>query len=291
MRLIFMFREIINKLSNDNITGFAAQSCFYIILSIFPFLLVLISLFGYLPISPDALFSMFDGIIPTQLEPLIKNIIADLYDSSSITFTYITAIAAIWAAGKGFMSIMQGLNIIYDTKKRRNWFSLRLMSTMYTFAFLVLILASFLLLVFGNQLINLSRIFIPKIADILSAILNNRLILFPCFMIILFILMYKFIPTRKTSILREFPGAVFSTCGWYIFSYAYSLYVDSTPKYSYMYGSLTSLVFALIWIYSCMIIIFLGAEINVFISKGVFSPLVPKFIKNRIGRFSQNDNI
>ena len=231
MRIIFMIQEIARKLTKDNLTGYAAQSCFYIILSIFPCLLLLMSLFKFLPLTEDALLLMLKGVIPVQLEPFLVSIIEDLYDNSSAALTSITTVATIWAAGKGFLAIMQELNIIYDTQKKRNWLLQRLMSTVYTIALLVLIIATLLLLVFGNQLIGLIEVFIPRLAVILSAILNNRMILFPSFMILLFLLMYLFIPTRKSSITKEFPGAVFSAVGWYGFSYCYSLYVAHSPNF------------------------------------------------------------
>ena len=199
MRIIFMIQEIARKLTKDNLTGYAAQSCFYIILSIFPCLLLLMSLFKFLPLTEDALLLMLKGVIPVQLEPFLVSIIEDMYDNSSVALTSITTIATIWAAGKGFLAIMQELNIIYDTRKKRNWLIQRLMSTVYTIALLVLIIATLLLLVFGNQLIRLIEMFIPRLAVILSAILNNRMILFPSFMILLFLLMYLFIPTRKVQ--------------------------------------------------------------------------------------------
>ena len=225
------------------------------------------SLFKFLPLTEDALLLMLKGVIPVQLEPFLVSIIEDLYDNSSAALTSITTVATIWAAGKGFLAIMQELNIIYDTQKKRNWLLQRLMSTVYTIALLVLIIATLLLLVFGNQLIELIEVFIPRLAVILSAILNNRMILFPSFMILLFLLMYLFIPTRKSSITKEFPGAVFSAVGWYGFSY--------------MYGSLTTLIFALVWIYVCMLILFLGAELNTLIASQTLRPLLPKFSRKK----------
>ena len=97
----------------------------------------------------------------------------------------------------------------------------------------------------------------------------------------LFLLMYLFIPTRKSSITKEFPGAVFSAVGWYGFSYCYSLYVAHSPNFSYMYGSLTTLIFALVWIYVCMLILFLGAELNTLIASQTLRPLLPKFSRKK----------
>lgn len=281
MRILFMIEEISRKITKDNITGFAAQSCFYIILSIFPCLLVFMSLFKFLPLSADSLLSILSNIVPYQLEPFLETIIIDMYNNSSLTLTSITAIGTIWAGGKGFMAIMQGLNTIYNTPKKRNWLISRLMSTIYTISLLLLIITTLILLVFGNQLINITKVFVPHIVIVLSSILNNRMILFPTFMIILFLLMYRFIPTRKSSIAKEFPGALFSALGWYFFSYFYSLYIDHSPNFSYMYGSLTTLILALIWIYACIIILFLGAELNTLLANGIFRPISPRFLHKK----------
>ena len=83
-----MIQEIARKLTKDNLTGYAAQSCFYIILSIFPCLLLLMSLFKFLPLTEDALLLMLKGVIPVQLEPFLVSIIEDLYDNSSAALRY-----------------------------------------------------------------------------------------------------------------------------------------------------------------------------------------------------------
>ena len=71
------------------------------------------------------------------------------------------------------------------------------------------------------------------------------------------------IPNRKTRVIRELPGAIISAAGWILFSYAYSFYIDNMSNFSYMYGSLTAIVLCMLWLYFCMYIMFVGAEINV----------------------------
>lgn len=80
---------------------------------------------------------------------------------------------------------------------------------------------------------------------------------------VLFLIMYIFIPDRKTNLIAELPGAVTASVGWILFSTFYSIYTNFSPRFSSMYGTLSTLVFALVWLYFCMIIIFLGAELNI----------------------------
>ncbi len=272
--ILNIINTIGDKLGKDRITGYAAESCFYITLSFVPFLLVLMSLIQYLPLTADSMAAMIQEMAPVQLKPILETLIRDVYSNSSLTLTSVTMIGTLWAAGKGFLAIIDGMNAIYDAPATRNWLIQRLMSTVYTLAFLAALIATLTLLVFGNQLVRFTANVFPSISLVLNAIISNNAILFPCILVILFLAIYRFIPNRKSTIAREFPGAALAAVGWCLFSYFYSLYVDYSPNFSYMYGSLTTLVFALIWMYTCMTILFLGAEFNKMLSDRFLSSLL-----------------
>lgn len=121
MRLLFALKEISIKLSKDNITGYAAQSCFYITLSFFPFIMLLLTLIRFLPVKYETIISILEQISPLQLHSFLNAIVTELFQKSSLTLTSVTAFSAIWASGKGFLSLMQGLNDIYDIKETRNF--------------------------------------------------------------------------------------------------------------------------------------------------------------------------
>ena len=70
---------VFNKISDDNLTGYAAQSCFFLLLSFVPFILILMSLIKYLPITPDAIIEIVSGVFPAKLSPIITSIINDIY--------------------------------------------------------------------------------------------------------------------------------------------------------------------------------------------------------------------
>ena len=266
-KIIITVKQISKRLSRHSITNYAAQSCFYMILSFFPFLVLLMSLIHYLPVTPETIIEILKAVAPPQIEPMLESIINDVYNNSSIAVISMTTIVILWSAGKGFLSIIQCLNTIYDAHRHRNWFVSRMMSTFYTIIFLFSIAASLILLVFGNKLVSFIGLFLPGIANVLEAIIHNKSLLFPCALILLFMFMYKYLPNRKSTLLNELPGAAFSSVGWFLFSYFYSIYVNNSPNFSLMYGSLSTLIFALIWMYSCLVILFLGAELNMFILK------------------------
>ena len=255
-------KYVIKTITSHNITGFAAQSCFYITLSAIPFLLVIINLTEYIPISHTDIINIIQSIAPTQLVPLFTDTITDIHNNSNITLTSITALATLWSAGRGFTAIINGLNTIYGVNTHISWIKLRIKSTIYTVLFIVLITISLTALVFGNSLSKIISIIFPEFANLYANLLGKKIILFPLLFTFLFTLIYTYIPNRKSSFIKEIPGAALTALGWYLFSNIYSLYAAHSPNFSYMYRSLTSLVFGQLWIYFSVIIILLGAEFN-----------------------------
>lgn len=259
-------KPFIKKIISDNISAYSAQSCFYIALSFLPFLLVIISLTRYLAITDIDFITLISNVVPANLSPVFSGVISDIYNNASLTLTSITALTALWSSGRGFIAIISGLNKIYGIDKHTRWFKLRIQSTICTIVFIVLIITSLILLIFGNTLITHLQKVAPAIADIIIMLLGKKIIIFPTFLTILFTVIYTYIPDRKSSLKKELPGAVITALGWYVFSHLYSFYIAFFPGISYIYRSMTSLILTLLWIYFSVIIIFLGAEINCYIT-------------------------
>ncbi len=268
-RFLFTVQEVYNKISKDNLASYAAQTCFYILMSIVPTLVLLLVILKQIHISVEFATSLIGSSLPPKLSALLLDIVQDISNDTSTTVTGITIITIAWSAGKSFMAIINGLDVIYDTNSKRNWVVNRLLSVVYTISILLAFAAAMILVVFGNSIFRIANKYMPQFTRIISAILSNRVTFICCFLIVIFLFMYRMIPNRKSSLIRELPGAILSTIGWYGFSVIFSLYVEYSPNFSVMYGSLTSLIFAMMMLYFCMFIFFLGAELNVCIQSGI----------------------
>ena len=93
-------------------------------------------------------------------------------------------------------------------------------------------------------------------------LIRARNIITPIVMIVFLLLIYKFLPNRRDTYKRQLPGAVFSTLGWMVISWVFSVYVDVFKGFSSMYGSLTTIMLIMMWMYFCMYIILIGAYLN-----------------------------
>lgn len=265
--LLYIF-QVKNKYTDDEVTVYAAQTSFFIILSAIPFIMVLLTVIQMIPsVSKADLLSLLVSIMPQMLQSMVVQVVDDLFTKSPGKILSITALAALWSASKGMLSMCKGLNRIYECPEKRGYLVSRLICTVYTFIFMVACVMSLVLLVFGTSLQHLIEKKIPILGAVTTYLISFRTLLSLGILTAIFMGFYTFIPARKQKARFQLPGAVFSTVCWIVFSFAFSIYFNNFSNYSYMYGSLTAIVLLMLWIYFCICILFLGAEINFFYEK------------------------
>ncbi|MBP3609991.1 MAG: YihY/virulence factor BrkB family protein [Lachnospiraceae bacterium] len=263
---IHLIRAFTIKLREDSVSAFAAQAAFFIILSVFPFLMFLLTLLNYLPFSIGDIYVITDQLFPEAVTAMLENVIRELSLNSSGAVLSVTVIAALWSASRGMLALSRGLNAVYRYKETRNYFVLRITAAFYTLIFTLLLIATLILLVFGNQLYHFIITKVPLLEDLAFIIMSLRSLVTMAVLTVTFLLMYLFIPNRKSGLLAELPGAILTAGGWLGFSYLFSFYIDHMGNFSYLYGSLTALAVCMLWLYFCMYILFIGAEVNMILA-------------------------
>ena len=253
-------------LSKDNITVYSAYAAFYMVIAFVPLLMMFLMIAGrFINISP-AVFQEFAGNnLPKGVVDVITTMIAEILDHGSVSVISIPAITLLWTASRSVVAISRGLDCVYKLREKRSFIKLNLYGIFYTFTFFIAILFSLIIMVFGNLIADTVVMFFPFTKGIIETILSARGIFSILILTLFFMCVYKFVPGRKLGFFCQLPGAVFSASGWMIFSLIFSVYVDNFSNKSYVYGSLTAIIIFMLWIYFCMIIMFLGGEINYFI--------------------------
>ncbi|MBO5485957.1 MAG: YihY/virulence factor BrkB family protein [Eubacterium sp.] len=257
----------IKKFEEHRVSVHAAQVAFFILVSFFPFMMFLITLLRYTPLSEDIILNALNEVIPGGLESIVTDWLHETFRSASGTVLSLTVISTLWAGSKGFYGIARELDEIYEVPKQKNIFLRRLLSLLYTVIFTIMIILSLIVLVYGNRIVTLIQTHIPAMSRLtmLTFLLRSAVafILFVGY----FVFLYRFVPERKSTFRQEIPGAILSAFLWIIFSYLYSLYVDYRRAFSSIYGSLTNIVLLMLWMYLCINIIFLGAMLNQYLSQ------------------------
>ncbi|MFV0341698.1 MAG: YihY/virulence factor BrkB family protein [Anaerocolumna sp.] len=282
--LIYIYkiiRAFTRKIKEDNITAYSAQASFFVLISFFPFFMLLLTLVQYLPITRETLEITIVHIFPQNINSLVLSIVGEIYAAESLTLISLTVISALWSSSKGILGIVKGLNCAYGIKESRNYFKLRFISVIYTFIFAIMLIVSLLILVFGNRLSIWIISRAPILSDLALIIISIRTIVGLIILILFFLLIYTVIPNRPTKFYKELPGALISAAGWMGFSYLFSFYIDNMSNYSNTYGSLTAIVLFMLWFYVIMNILFIGGEINVILNSGDLLYYIKYMFKHR----------
>lgn len=264
---VFLFLDqLIFKLIDDGIVAVASQQTYFLILSLFPFIILILNIISFTPIIDPNILSKIIYYLPDATQDIINGFVNDISIGSSQGLLSISAFLGIWTASSGIKAVMRAINKAYGYEEKRSFFKLKFLSILFTIALLILITLVFLTLVFGKTLGNMLFTFfgIEKFFLILWRYL--RIIIPLLYMIFTFALLYKYSPcvkNRKSIKLREtLPGAIFTTLGWMIISILFSYYVDNFGRYAITYGSLVGVILLLIWLFISSFIIILGGEVN-----------------------------
>ena len=180
---ILQCKKIYDEFVKDEITVYAAQASFFIVLSFFPFIMILLTVIQLVPtISQADLLLVISRLFPEKVYPLVESIVTDLYT----TAPSVTTIVTIWSASRGMMGIERGLNRIINCSKRRNYVISRLINSGYTVVFILVCIMSLVLMVFGTSLQRLLLRYLPILEHIAPYLLSIRALIALAILIVFF---------------------------------------------------------------------------------------------------------
>lgn len=253
-------RTFLQEMKRDNVGTHASSAAFFIFLSLIPILMLIFSILPYTPLKEADLMKAITEILPNSLDSMGIKIVREFYGKSSGIIS-IAAIVIIWSASKGLLAIMRGLNAIHNVIENRNYFVLRFWASIYTLLMLLMILLSLSIIVFGNVIVSMIVKQLPKTKYIIEFLMMFRFVFVWAILTFLFMCLFAWIPNRRTKVKVQLTGAVFTAIGWSVFSYGFSIYIDWSNGFN-MYGSLTTIIIIMLWLYICMYMVLIGAKIN-----------------------------
>ena len=267
--------KIIEKIIDDHVSAYAAQSAFFMMLSLVPIILLLMTLVRYTPITQGDIIAVAYELFPKTISSTIISLVNEVYRQTGTTIS-VTVLVALWSAGKGVLAMSNGLNSIKGLKETRNYFFLRLRATVYTVLFLVTIILSLVFLGFGNAISLLVAKYVPVIQYVIDFIIEIRTVTMIFVLIVFSLSIYLFLPNKRGKLRSQLPGAIFSAFGWTLASFIFSIYMDVFKGFSNLYGSFATIVLIMLWLYFCMYVMLLGGEINT-----ILEEQLDNFYKNR----------
>ena len=239
----------VKRLEEDAVSAFSAQAAFFIMLAAFPLLMLLAACLQYLPWDQELMQAELVALFPGTLQEVAREVLGEIYTQATGIVLSFTAITAIWSVSRGVYALLQGIRAVYKPfgagKNEIASWKLRGLSVAYTLFLLLLIV-----FVMGLWLFGFLHFFIAF------------------FIMVLFcILLYTAASPKDGHLFRYIPGAMLSAVGWVLFTWVYGIYIRYFSGFSKFYGSLTSVVFLMLWLYFCMYILLAGAECNEWIQE------------------------
>ena len=252
------------RVDRDRLDSSAAHGAFFLIISFLPFVAFLLTLLQRIHFADGvSLIEAALQIFPESVAAYLASLLPSPLESGGVL--PVAVIAAVWSSSMGMVAVIKGLDQIYGVEKPRGYLRLRLLAVVCVFVFAAVIVVTGALLVFGRVIY---RFLMEKSPPLFAAILlrfkslASFVVLFPFFS-----LLYTGVPRRRVKPRFNLAGAAFTAVGWVLFSYFFSLFVENFSDFS-IYGGLATLVILMFWLFFCMYILFLGAEVAVWLEQG-----------------------
>lgn len=261
-RSIDFAQSLYCRIQDDEVPAMGAQLTYYLILAFFPFLIFVIAVLSFTDLSVQNVIHYIQLVLPEMSASTITDAFAEIQQSRSGSLLSFGLLITLWSASNGISAVMKALNKAYDAEETRPFWKVKAISLVFTIVLAVVIVSSFVMLVFGrvigDKLYKFTQL--PGSFDQIWAVAQFALPI--VMMIVVFALLYLFIPNLKLKFKEVIPGAVFSTFGWIAISLLFSFYVNNFGSYSKTYGSIGGIIVLLTWLYLSSITIVLGGEIN-----------------------------
>jgi membrane protein len=269
LRDLASFRALkatVQEFQRDDALGIAAQLAYYLILALFPFLLVLVSLMGTFgsPELASEILAYFQRVMPEQAYDIIETFTANIISGQAEApglFTF-GILFTIWAASGAFAALINALNRAYDVQETRPFWKVRGIAILMTLGLSVLILIGVLLLVLGPQIGEaIANVFgLEETFTLVWEVVRWPVALF--FMVFTVALLYYFAPDVDQPFRWITPGGLIGVLLWVLASVGFNFYVSNFGSYNKTYGSIGAVIVLLLYLYISSLTILFGATLN-----------------------------
>ncbi|HLR65160.1 MAG TPA: YihY/virulence factor BrkB family protein [Pseudogracilibacillus sp.] len=263
-RLIQFTKEMLDRITEADVTGLSAQLAYFFLLSLFPFLLFLVTMLGYFPIDIEAVMGMLESYVPEEVFTFINSNLEYLVTNRSGSLLSISIIGTLWSASNGFNAVRKSFNQALRVEKERPFLIARVISIGLMILMVIVIVVALSLQVFGKVIGDYVFDFFGLSGTLFDSWDTLRWIVSSLTFFIVFMFLYKLGPDERVHLKHTIWGTSFATIAWQLTSLGFSYYVNTLGNYSAAYGSLGTVIILMFWFYLTGIIITTGGVINAY---------------------------
>ena len=257
-----VFKRLVKRYINHDISAYAALMAFFLTLSLFPFLIILFAVLGHLSLDTNWIISALELFFPSEVHGLVMEFIRQNIILKDFSVLSLSVVGALWASSRGIRALMLSLNMAYEVKETRNYFVVKLIDILYTLLIIIGIVFLLTLPNIGREFLRYIDTYITIDPRLIELIGIFKLTALPVTIVLIISTLYMLLPNKKQPFKKVVPGTIFTVIGWTILSYLFSLFVNYIANYSLIYGSLSTIIILMLWLYFSSIILILGGELN-----------------------------
>lgn len=264
-KVMTVLKHFYEQIEKTDVFGLAAQLAYFLLLSLFPFLLFLLTLVGYLPIEFDMVIALIDQLVPDQMMNIINENIYRMLNRQDGGLLSLSIIGTLWAASNGINALKRAFNRAYGVTENRPFLVARLISMVLTVAMVCVLVMALLLPIYGRMIGEYVFTLFGMSQEQFEAWNTFRWVISSVIIFIVLLALYILAPNKRIYFRDAIWGALFSTVLWQLASWLFSYYVNTLGNYDATYGSLGAVIVMMIWFYISGIIIITGGVLNAFI--------------------------
>ena len=261
--------KLIKSIIKNDFYGMAAEMGFMLVVGIFPFMLFLMALFGWMGNKSylDTILHVLSGIMPNQAMNLLKSVLEEtmIFNHGKL-MAIIGIVTTIVLSTNGIAVILKGLNRAYKVEETRNFVYTRVLSFLMVFVNILVLFLTINIIIFGKVIITflMAHFGMSKSLGILLLTLRWPVAFLALYLMAF--LMYYILPDLKgkEAFKRKsaLPGTAFFTIFWLVGSWGFSIYVNNLSTYNLVFGTIGAFFILMIWLYYTSILLLIGGEIN-----------------------------
>jgi membrane protein len=257
-------KELWAEMQEDNVFNGAAALAYYLMLSIFPGAIFLLTLLPYLPTADlqKAIMDLLHQAMPEQAANLFEGVVKNVMVQKKGGLLTFGVLFTLWSASTGLYAVMQQLNITYDVKEGRPFWKVRGTAVLLMLLFVILVVGAFILIVGGGMIQDQLTAWIGTRGEVLAFFAVLRWLIIACFILLGFALVYYLGPDVEQTFKFVTPGSVIGLILLVISSLAFSFYIGNFGNYSATYGGLGAVIILMLWLYIAGLVLLIGSEIN-----------------------------
>ncbi|MBR1776097.1 YihY/virulence factor BrkB family protein [bacterium] len=268
-RIFNIIKNIVKSAIDNDFFGMASEMGFMLVIGIFPFMLFLTDIFGWMGrhsfIAPLAQF--LQEVMPGDVIRLLQTVLNEVwfFTKGGLVATLGFCITVILSTN-AIAIVLKGLNRAYKVEETRSFIYTRMLSLVMVFVNALVLFLSINLIVFGKVIIKFLVTYLGLTVHVGNVVLFTR---WPVAFVALFVmayLHYYILPDLggKENVRRRsaIPGAIFFTISWLLGSWGFSIYINNLHTYNFVYGTIGGFAVLMVWLYYTSILMLIGGELN-----------------------------